>query len=113
MEPEFHIHRLLGSMYQDTPEDREHVKKYVKLASGGAYPYKIREMMKQHAWEIISSDTTTKQEKEDAKLLICYSWWARALEGGIPKSKFEEFMVDHLNYLDIALVVYNRVRGKR
>lgn len=32
--------------------------------------------------------------------MICYSWWARALENKIPTKYFEEFILDHLAYLD-------------
>ena len=57
--------------------------------------------MKEYACTIIDSNMS-EQEKEKAKLLLCYSWWARALERGILKSQFQQFMLDHLAYLDVA-----------
>jgi hypothetical protein len=93
------IHRILGILYTEAVEDQEHVKKQMKRAAGGAYPYVIREMMKQHGWAIVRGDAD-ETEKEKGKLLICYSWWARALEHGIPQKYFEEYMLDHLEYLD-------------
>ncbi len=91
--------RVLGTLDIDTPEVREQIQKRIKLAAGGAYPYAIRELMKQCARQVIAHSTDVR-EKETAQLLICYSWWSRALEGGIPKKHFEEYMTDHLNYLD-------------
>jgi len=99
MKDRFVVTRVLGTVDLDTPELREQNKKKMRLVAGGAYPYAIREMMKQCGHGILSS-SNDPQEKEDAKLLICYSWWSRALEGGIPKRYFEAFMLDHLKHLD-------------
>lgn len=100
MDNEIKAHKLLGSLYTNAPEDKDHVKKYLTLAANGAFPYVIREMMKHYAYQILGSDSTSEQEKHEAKLLICYSWWARALEGGIPKKNFEQYMYEHLEHLD-------------
>lgn len=91
--------RVLGTVDFETDEVKEQIRKRLKLAAGGAYPYAVREIMKEYGWKILSSDASD-QEKEKAKLLICYSWWARALDCGIPKKYFEEFMLDNLDYLD-------------
>lgn len=92
-------HRILAALYTNTEEDIELMNARMKKAAGGAFPYAVREMMKDHAWSVIHG-VGDEQTKETARLLICYSWWARALEGGIPKKFFEEFMLDHLEYLD-------------
>jgi hypothetical protein len=99
MAEKFIRNRILGTVDIDTDEAQAQVKQKLKLAASGAYPYVIREMMKKQGWKILSSDAR-EQDKENAKLLICYAWWARALEGGIPKKYFEEFMLDHLEYLE-------------
>lgn len=88
--------RITGANFVDTPEDHAHIQKVRKLAAGGALPYAVRESMKAHGWHMLSQDSND----ETAKLLIAYSWWARALEGGLSKSKFVEYMNDHLKYLD-------------
>lgn len=88
--------RITGANFVDTPEDRAHIQKVQKLASGGALPYAVREAMKAQGWQMLSKNSND----ETAKLLIAYSWWARELEKGISKSKFVEFMDDHLKYLD-------------
>jgi hypothetical protein len=100
MKPEISIHRILGIKYIDNQEDQDHIQRQMKLAAGGAFPYEIREMMKRYAWGILRSASINDEEKENAKLLICYSWWSRALARGIPKKHFEKFMLDHLAYLD-------------
>ncbi len=99
MNNEFLENRILGTINGDPHKAKKQIKHSLKLAAGGAYPHLIREMMKEHACRIIDSDAS-EQEKEKAKLLICYSWWARALERGVLKSQFQQFMLDHLAYLD-------------
>jgi hypothetical protein len=99
MNEELLQNRILGTINCDPHKAKKQIKHSLKLAAGGAYPHVVREMMKEYAYRIINSDAS-KQEKEDAKLLICYSWWARALERGVLKSQFQQFMLDHLAYLD-------------
>lgn len=92
--------RVLGTLDIDTDEAKKDIAQKIKLAARGAFPYAVREMMKKSAWQILSSDNTSDADKESAKLMICYSWWARALENEIPARYFEEFILDHLAYLD-------------
>ncbi len=100
MSEQFIKNRVLGTLDIDTDEANKDIAKKIKLAAKGAFPYAVREIMKKSAWQILSSDNVSDADKENAKLMICYSWWARALENEISTKYFEEFILDHLAYLD-------------
>jgi hypothetical protein len=95
-------HRITGALYTNTPEDLLHIKKVMRLAASGSIPFEVREVMKQHGWHLLATSSDANQI-ETAKLLITYSWWARALEKGISKKEFEKFMNDQLAYIDAKL----------
>jgi hypothetical protein len=72
----------------------------------GAYPYDIREFMKEMAWAILGSDEPTvkinsRRNKDDIKRVIVYAWWAREKEAGLKDSDFEDYILDYMDYLDV------------
>ncbi len=70
----------------------------------GVLPYGMRELVKNVGWGVLygaeEPSYFNEIKKEDAKRLIAFSWWSRARQNGIDDKDFEDFMLDHIEYLD-------------
>ncbi len=102
--------RVCGNWYIPRPPDKEIIEhsKSHRAIRAGAYPYKIREFMKQIAWAAYDSkDKTTiniasrSYDSNNIKRVIVYAWWARAKQSGIPDKAFDDYILDYMDYLDI------------
>jgi len=81
----------------DAEDETAHQKKHTLYAKG-VLPYEIREFLKEAAYAYLHSNNV--QSAEAARRAIAFARWHRAREGGIPLSKFDEYMGDMLAYLD-------------
>jgi hypothetical protein len=102
--------RVCGGRYLPIPDEKEikHHYKVHNMIQSGAYPYKIREFMKSVAWSALikpdsSIQISTNYDKDDLKRVLAYAWWSRAKENGLKDSDFEDYIFDHMDYLDAYL----------
>jgi len=93
------------SFVPDSPEDiKLHNKQHMAVARG-VMPHHIREFVKSCGWAIAHNDGGVKHlasrtNKEQAMLAVAFSWWHRALVRGVPVIEFDDFMTDHLVFID-------------
>ena len=102
--------RVCGMLHLAAPEESD-IKEHSRLHKAirqGAYPYDIREFMKQMAWAMLGSDKPSVQirprnnNKDLLKRVIVYAWWAREKETGMPDTEFEDFVLDYMDYVDTS-----------
>ena len=100
--------RICGAFYLSRPDESDirHHSKVHKSIRMGAYPYGVREFMKEMAWAVIYSKESTvkissRRSKDEVKRVIVYAWWAREKETGLKDSDFEDYILDYMDYLDI------------
>jgi len=105
---EFKFCRVCGKFYLSTPDESDiigHCKLH-RAIRDGAYPYEIREFMKQMAWLKLGNDkptveiSTSHKDDDAMKRVIVYAWWAREREAGLPNTEFDDYILDYMDYLD-------------
>jgi hypothetical protein len=100
--------RICGIMYLTSP-DKEGIQNHCnihKKIKKGIYPYRVRETMKNVAWQVLATNKayaefSSEIDKDDYKRLIVYSWWARKRETvDNLDSYFDDYILDYMEYLD-------------
>jgi len=99
--------RVCGKWHLSKPDESD-IKGHTQIHKAirqGAFPYEIREFMKGVAWAILGSDGPTVEisahyDQDAMKRVVVYAWWARARERGVRDVDFDDYVLDHMEYLD-------------
>lgn len=98
--------------YTDSDEDKMYHQRLLAEAARGALPLYVREAMKDAGWAVVENGNLERRDIEASKIMICYAYWARAKERGIPEECFEEFMLDRLYFIEHKRVDWNAAQAQ-
>jgi hypothetical protein len=103
---ELNICRVCGALSLSEPDisDIKWHSTIHKTMRNGVLPYGMREILKEIGWNVLYNKnkpfSISELGPDDAKRLIAFSWWARTKQNGISDKFFDDFMLDHFEYLD-------------
>jgi hypothetical protein len=109
--------RICGGNYLTQPNKNDIVEhsSLHKLIRMGAYPYQVREFMKEVSWQILCSETPkieieAKRNADEIKRVIVYAWWSRKKQEGLLDADFEDYILDYMDFLDAKFSKNPRMR---